>query len=177
MRADWCRPRRKSPPSGVGPRLPVLSSQIGQHGPITNVLICWIELGLALQRADALPTEPRRTITESRRTITEPRRTITEPRRTMLGCLGLSELSSSLRSYQGRSRAIIVSFDPALFSIEQIPSTARHFIVYPPIPPPKKNHQIFLFLSCTYGIYAKIFFFVKMCWRKNAQNRNIFPEN
>jgi hypothetical protein len=42
-----------------------------------------IELGPALQQADALPTEPRRTISEPRRTMTEPRRTITEPRRTM----------------------------------------------------------------------------------------------
>jgi hypothetical protein len=33
-----------------------------------------IELGPALQQADALPTEPRRTITEPRRTISEPRR-------------------------------------------------------------------------------------------------------
>jgi hypothetical protein len=39
-----------------------------------------IELGPALQQADALPTEPRRTMTEPRRTITESRRTITEPR-------------------------------------------------------------------------------------------------
>ncbi len=31
-----------------------------------------IELGPALQQADALPTEPRRTITEPRRTKTEP---------------------------------------------------------------------------------------------------------
>jgi hypothetical protein len=38
----------------------------------------------AFQQADALPTEPHRTITEPRRTITEPRRTITEPRRTIL---------------------------------------------------------------------------------------------
>ncbi len=54
-----------------------------------------IELGPALQQADALPTEPRRTIkshaapSEPRRTIratphhSEPRRTITEPRRTI----------------------------------------------------------------------------------------------
>jgi hypothetical protein len=42
-----------------------------------------IELGPALQQANALPTEPRRTIAEPRRTITEPRRTITDPRRTI----------------------------------------------------------------------------------------------
>ena len=36
-----------------------------------------IELGPALQQADALPTGPRRTITVPRRTITGPRRTIT----------------------------------------------------------------------------------------------------
>jgi hypothetical protein len=42
-----------------------------------------IELGPALQQANALPTEPRRTITEPRRTITEPCRTMTEPRRTI----------------------------------------------------------------------------------------------
>jgi hypothetical protein len=35
-----------------------------------------IELGPAFQQADALPTEPRRTMTEPRRTITEPRRTV-----------------------------------------------------------------------------------------------------
>jgi hypothetical protein len=49
-----------------------------------------IELRPALQQANALPTEPRRTITEPRRTIlshaapSEPRCTITEPRRTIL---------------------------------------------------------------------------------------------
>ncbi len=35
-----------------------------------------IELGPALQQADALPIEPRRTMVEPRRTIVEPRRTI-----------------------------------------------------------------------------------------------------
>jgi hypothetical protein len=42
-----------------------------------------IELGLALQQADALPTEQRRTISEQRRTITEQRRTMSEQRRTI----------------------------------------------------------------------------------------------
>ncbi len=42
-----------------------------------------IELGPALQQADALPTEQRCTITEQRRTITEQRRTIAEQRRTI----------------------------------------------------------------------------------------------
>ncbi len=48
-----------------------------------------IELGPALQQADALPTEPRRTILSHAAPYwatphhTEPRRTITEPRRTI----------------------------------------------------------------------------------------------
>ncbi len=42
-----------------------------------------IELGPAFQQADALPTEPRRTVTEPRRTVAEPRRTVSEPRRTV----------------------------------------------------------------------------------------------
>jgi hypothetical protein len=43
-----------------------------------------IELGPALQQADALPTEQRRTLTEQRRTMAEQRRTLTEQRRTCI---------------------------------------------------------------------------------------------
>ncbi len=42
-----------------------------------------IELGPALQQADALPTELLRSLTELRRILTELRRTLTELRRTL----------------------------------------------------------------------------------------------
>jgi hypothetical protein len=63
------------------------------------------ELGLALQQADALSTEPRRTITEPRRTITELRRTITEPGRTISEpCRTITEPRRTIRCRISRVR-------------------------------------------------------------------------